>query len=682
MALFVCVGAGAFPKFEQVRGRWKASDPRLLDRRGKLLQESRRDFSGRRLEWVSLAQVSEAARGAVLSAEDRRFWSHHGVDWRAAVSGALRSAFTSRPRGASTLSMQVVSFLDPSLRPRGRRRGIWRKWQQMQAARDLEKVWTKEQIFETYLNLVTFRSELRGIEAASRALFDKSSHGLTAGEGAVLAALIRSPNASAAKVAERACLITKSACEEIKASPALTAEGRIRPRRALAPHLARLLRGDGDEVRTTLDLEVQAFSLDVLNRYLLSLKEEHVADGAVVVLDNRTGETIAYLGNGDGISQVDGVRARRQAGSSLKPFLYALAFEQRRLTPASLLQDSPLDVPFGRGIYRPANYDNLFRGPVSARRSLAESLNIPAVRALMLVGEEAFAGKLRELGFEGLGEAKKYGPSLALGTADVSLWELTNAFRALANGGTWSPAKLTGIEPETTRKVFGPGPAYLVGDILSDRESRSGTFGLESPLSTRFWSAVKTGTSKDMRDNWCVGFSSEFTVGVWVGNFDGSSMWNVSGASGAAPVWKEIMIRLNEIRPSRKPERPSAVIAKGNENFIDGTEPTPASGKLVSGPPRIGYPVGGSLFAWDPDIPPANQRILFEKRGSGKRLRWSLDGHILGPAEEGYSWLPVPGRHELRLIAANGAELDKVRFEVRGGEIDDVPTPFEQTESP
>ena len=196
------------------------------------------------------------------------------------------------------------------------------------------------------------------------------------------------------------------------------------------------------------------------------------------------------------------------------------------------------------GIYQPRNYDSQFKGLVTSRVALASSLNVPAVKALSLVGMEPFLSKLRQLGIKRLKESGDfYGPSLALGSADVSLWELVNGYRTLANEGIWDELRLRLKEESLSgkRKVFSREAAFLVSDILSDREARSLTFGLENPLATRFWTAVKTGTSKDMRDNWCIGYSKRYTVGVWVGNFNGEPMWNVSGITGAAPVWVEVM---------------------------------------------------------------------------------------------------------------------------------------------
>jgi len=461
--------------------------------------------------------------------------------------------------------MQLASKLDEKLESRAGRRSLWKKWRQIEEARQLERKWSKRQILEAYLNLVTFRGELQGIAAAARGLYEKSPHGIDDYESVILAALIRSPNAPETQVTRRALLLADSmnlrlAPEEIsRIGHALTGPYRMQPQTALAPHVAhRLLRNGaaiGGPIVSTLDVRLQIFASETLQHHLISVRAQNVHDGAALIVENKSGDVLAYVGNlGENASArfVDGAQALRQAGSTLKPFLYALAFESRLLTAASSIDDSPLDIPVQGGVYRPENYDNQFHGMVMARTALASSLNIPAVKVLQLAGVELFVERLRLLGLRSLRSADFYGPSLALGSADVTLWDMVNAYRALANGGVWTPLRLRADEDACAppRRVFAETAAYIVSDILSDRESRSQTFNLESPLSTRFWTAVKTGTSKDMRDNWCIGFSRDYTVGVWNGNFSGESMWNVSGITGAAPVWVEIMNRLHASRAS------------------------------------------------------------------------------------------------------------------------------------
>jgi penicillin-binding protein 1C len=666
---------------------------RVLDRHGEVIHELRVDDTRRRLPWTPLAEISPALQAAVLASEDRRFFEHRGVDYRA-LAGAAAARLTGGPRrGASTITMQLAALLDPELRRRGGSRTLGQKWWQIRWAWAIEARWTKPQILEAYLNLVTFRGELQGVAAASHVLFGKVPHGLTEPEALVLAALLRAPNANADLVLRRASRLAESrhaagdgAALAAVARQAVTAPRDLGPRVTLAPHAAaRVLppaqrRGVTGSVGTTLDADLQRLAIESLQRQLLAVRDENVDDGAVLVVDNATGDVLAYVGGSGALSSasfVDGVPARRQPGSTLKPFLYGLAFEQRLLTPATLLDDSPVDLPVAGGLYRPKNYDNHFRGLLTARTALASSLNVPAVKVLGLLGPERFVDRLRALGVEGLTEAGDYyGPALALGSADVSLWELVNAYRTLANGGVSRPLVLTpAARPEARRRVFSREAAFLVAHVLSDRESRSATFGLENALATPFWTAVKTGTSKDMRDNWCVGFSARYTVGVWVGNFSGAPMHDVSGITGAAPVWLELMAWLHRARPSTPPAPPPGVVAHDvefprgveparREWFLAGTEPVAPAASLAAPRPRIISPVPGTIVALDPDIPPAHQRLVFTAEGGGGQLRWLLNGAAIGPTGDRVLWRPTRGRYTLSL-ADEDAILDTVAFEVR-----------------
>jgi penicillin-binding protein 1C len=228
-----------------------------------------------------------------------------------------------------------------------------------------------------------------------------------------------------------------------------------------------------------------------------------------------------------------------------------------------------------------------------------------------------------------------------------------------------------------SHRVLDARASFIVGDILADRAARSITFGLKNELATTFWSAVKTGTSKDMRDNWCVGYSDRYTVGVWVGNFDGASMWDVSGVSGAAPVWRDVMDYLHRGQPSRAPRPPAGVVrqqvsyqpeleAARGEWFISGTEtPVVALVQEVQRAPRILYPGDASIIALDPDIPAASQRVFFQAQG-GQGLSWQLDGEPLGQATSSYGWRPTPGAHRLLLVDAQARTLAEASFQVRG----------------
>jgi penicillin-binding protein 1C len=739
LALALCLHAppaAALAGFDAVRAGFRPSDIAVVDRDGVPLQRVRVDTGARRGQWIALADVSPALRTAIVLSEDRRFHDHGGVDWRAVPAAAWGNLWNTRTRGASTLTMQLAGLLDEDLRAGGGGRSLAQKLGQTVAATRLETHWRKDQILEAYLNLVPFRGELVGIDALSRTLFGKAPHGLDAREAAVAAALVRAPNARVAVVARRACEVLRAVeppaagerpadCEALALFTEAALQRRaFEPSAGIAPHAARralqMLRESGapraadagadDAVRTTLSAPLQRFAQTALRRHLRELRGRNVEDAALVVLDNASGDVLAWIGSSGELGrapEVDGVLARRQPGSTLKPLLYAQAIAERRLTAASLLDDAPAQIGTAGGLYIPQNYDRHFKGPVSVRTALAASLNVPAVRTLVMVSPEAFARRLDAAGLALREGGGYYGYSLALGSAEVSLLGLTNAYRMLANGGRPGPTRIvppadrasgtSGTSGAATARpapapppVVDAGAAFIVGDILSDANARTRTFGTDSVLATRFWTAVKTGTSKDMRDNWAVGWSERFTVGVWVGNADGAPMHDVSGTSGAAPIWAEVMGHLHARAPSRPPPPPAGVVRRAvrfggeleaarEEWFVAGTEqavfaladaPGRAAGATAAGTGRIVAPADGSIVALDPDIPPDRQRVRFEAGGADDGLRWRVDGrpHARG-ARAG--WLPWPGRHVVELTDAGGRVLDRVRLDVRGAGVRD-----------
>jgi penicillin-binding protein 1C len=452
------------------------------------------------------------------------------------------------------------------------------------------------------------------------------------------------------------------------------------------------VRPSASTIKTSLRAPLQRFVLQNLQHHLRELAGRHVEDGAVVVLDNATGEVLAWVGSsGTDISSaadVDFVAALRQPGSTLKPFLYAQAIAQKRITAASLLDDSGTQIQTAGGLYIPQNYDRQFKGWVSARTALGASLNVPAVRTLVMVSPDAFHKQLMQLGLPLKESGDYYGYSLALGSAEVSLLNLTNAYRALANGGRASPTTLAPGTKPVWRSVLDPRAAFIVGDILSDPLARARTFGADSILGTHFWSAVKTGTSKDMRDNWAVGWSQRYAVGVWVGNASGAPMWDVSGTTGAAPVWAAVMNHLHTRQTSRAPQPPAGVVqmavkfehpgsaaleAARKEWFLAGTQqPSFAINSvavytdLMRAGGRITSPTDGTIIALDPDIPPRNQRVSFQ--ADGANLRWLMDGKVFAKGVNA-RWLPWPGRHVVQIVDVRGKVLDEVRIEVRGAGV-------------
>ncbi|MCW2312088.1 penicillin-binding protein 1C [Rhodoferax antarcticus] len=712
--------------FDQTKAAYQPSDTLILDRHGALLQRVRTDASVRRGQWLALSDISPALRTALVLSEDKRFYEHSGVDWQAVSGAAWANLWNTKTRGASTITMQLAGLLDADLKRSAGGRSVVQKVQQVVSAQGLERSWRKDQILEAYLNLVPLKGELVGVDALSQTLFGKAAHGLDEREAAVTAALVRAPNAAPALVAQRACQVLKALrsanasvhppvnCDALDLFTTAALQRRdFAASEGIALHAARqVLRAAGQpaptKITTTLHAPLQRLAVQTLQQHLRELRGRHVEDGALVVLDNATGQVLAWVGSSGELSnatEVDGVTALRQPGSTLKPFLYAQAIAERRITAASLLEDSAAQIQTNSGLYIPQNYDHQFKGWVSARTALAASLNVPAVRTLVMVSPDAFHKQLVKLGLPLKESGDYYGYSLALGSAEVSLLSLTNAYRALANGGRTSATSLIpGVKP-AMRAALDPRAAFIVSDILSDPLARARTFGSDSMLATRFWSAVKTGTSKDMRDNWALGYSQHYTVGVWVGNASGAPMWDVSGTSGAAPIWAAVMHYLHQTQPSRAPKPPMGVVhmpvqfvapdadtrdttaleAARQEWFIQGTqqarfaiysEATGAIDKrargtkasITSSKPvaRITAPTTGTIIALDPDIPPKHQRVTFTATGSG--LNWLIDGKPFASGATA-QWLPWPGRHVVQITDAQGRVLDEVRLEVRGAGV-------------
>ena len=720
--VYVCasVGLAAAPaNLDNTRAPYTPSDRLILDRNGATIQRIRVDDKVRRGTWTSLDEISPALIDAVLASEDKRFFDHGGVDLRAAAAAAiinLRGGATTR--GASSISMQVAAAMDKSLKRASDGRTVEQKIDQAQAAWALERVWSKQQILETYLNTIFFRGEIQGVSAAAHVLFGKSPHGLNAAESALLAALIRAPQAVRATVERRACEVLKSldakgdcgqlafAMDRWGSAAVMRNEGE-----SIAPHVARYL-SPGTE-KTTIDRDLQLAARDAIAKHLQQLSGRNAQDAAVVVIDNATGEVLVYVGSSGRLSaagEVDAARAPRQAGSTLKPFIYGLGLEKNLFTAATLLDDAPFSVDVGGGAYTPQNYAHEYVGPVSVRTALASSLNVPAIRALTLVGVAPSHALLRRAGLTTLvDDPEHYGFSLALGSADVSLIELTNAYRAIANGGVVSSVQFSSCgsmctsgpaatqsesgrdgraraAPTTaSRRLFSESTAWIITDILADRGARYVTFGFDNPLALSHWAAVKTGTSKDMRDNWTIGFNTRVTVGVWVGNASGAPMHNVTGITGAGPIWADVMeaaaAKFGTGRPSAPPANllkrhiqfassDGQVEARRDEWFLRGTEPASsqiAAREASSAGARIVMPTDGTIIALDPDIPAANQRVQLKSGDAARASCWTVNDETLGCSALPVSWSPLAGNSVIKLMDADGQELDRVTIVVRGG---------------
>lgn len=550
-----------------------AASLRITDRTGELLRAVHAD--GRSAP-VPLEAVAPAVVDALLATEDRRFYRHPGIDplalARAAWTDLRHGKIVS---GGSTITMQVARLL----RNRSNR-GWLDKLLEMHLALRLELRRSKDEILALWLNRVPFGNRARGIEAAARLYFDKPARDLTTAEAAYLVGLPQSPSRynpfrhperakarqrRVLRAMERAGHLTTAERRHLAALPLdLQPPDDVFRAPHLSEHLLRTLPEDTTlvELRTTIDPALQSQVARIVRGHIARLQDRSVTNAAAVVLDNRTGAVRAYVGSADFWNardggQNDGVRMRRQPGSALKPFVYARALATRRYTPASVLADIPLQVLEAGGAFSPENYDERYHGPVPLREALASSYNVPAVRLARSLGPEAVLATLHDAGFASLTQpATHYGVGLALGNGEVQLLELARAYAGLARGGSLPPLHTERWRVTTRGDTLRPTLAapqpmglptpvvHLITDVLRDPEARAPAFGRGGPLELPFPAAVKTGTSKDYRDNWTVGYTPRHTVAVWAGNFDGSPMRWVSGVSGAGPIFKAIMLEL------------------------------------------------------------------------------------------------------------------------------------------
>lgn len=506
---------------------------------------------------VPLDQTGEWTARALVAAEDKRFFRHHGVDPVALARAAVLDVVCRRVvSGASTLSTQVIRLVRP------RRRTLATKAIEALQALRMERLLTKSAILEQYLNRAPFGANLVGVEAASRRYFGKAARDLSLGESALLAGLPQSPTrlrpdlhpAEALRRRDyvlrrmqRLGQITPAQRRAAQRPPELVA----RPRLPFeAPHFCDLVlaRGgrEGGEIRSTLDPRLQSITDGALARRALDWRRAGIGGGAVVVIDVRTGAVRALSGSpdffdGGRAGQVNGATARRSPGSALKPFVYAMAFDQGLATPGTVLRDEPRRYRD----YDPRNFDGDFQGRVTVRRALVESLNIPALALTEAVGTERFLSRLRALGLTTLQRSPDYyGVSLALGTAEVRLLELADAYACLARLGDYVPCRIAESAPRADAvRLFSAEAAYLVADVLGGEERALAVIGHEADARLPRV-ALKTGTSTGCRDAWSVAYNPEYVVGVWAGNPDGAPAPALKGIEIAAPLAYEVFRQL------------------------------------------------------------------------------------------------------------------------------------------
>jgi penicillin-binding protein 1C len=695
-----------------------APNVEFTDRQGRPLRQQfgERGFQAER---IILSEVSPLFIQATLAAEDKRFWEHCGIDWQAIARAAWHLVQHGRViSGGSTITTQVIKLSQP------RPRTLWTKIIEAAQALRLEQVWSKEQILREYLNRLDYGNRRIGCRAAAHYYFGKPPGELSLAEAAFMAGLPQAPTRlnphlrfALARKRQQWILgrmqeegwLTLPVFERAAREPLQLKE----PARVFqAPHFVDLLMQlqtglatrHGQTIRTTLDLPINLFAENVLRDRLARLTKQNVKNGALVVIENSTGHVLALVGSENYFApesgQVNGAWAPRSAGSTFKPFTYLIALE-RGATPATVVADLPCEFTTPTGLFAPVNYNRQCYGPMRYRLALANSLNIPAVKVLQSLGGPAvLQTRLQQCGLTSLTHPPEhYGLGLTIGNAEARLLELANAYACLARLGEYRPLQLTLADANLAKgkSVFDADAAFLLADILSDNFARTLAFDLNSSLRFDFPVACKTGTSTDFRDNWAFGYTPEYTVGVWVGNFDGSPMQQVSGVTGAAPIMHEVMVHLRTrfgttwyqastnivthwihpitgkrlTRPGVKaiqekflannlPEMESSTdydaqgrvrlaseyetwLAGGN-NWLAGQ--AVADQETTNSVLRLLFPLPGTVLYLDPDLPGNGKKLVLKAQGKGF-IHWNSPT-LRCEVQNGQAiaWLKE-GRHEL-----------------------------------
>lgn len=626
----------------------------LYDRRGAKLIDL---FDEGRRKWVPLAEISSHLIDAVVATEDASFYSNEGIDPRRLIGALIQNAESGEiVSGASTITMQLARqlFFTPEERFN---QSLDRKIDEIFLAQDLTDLYTKDELLEMYLNLIYFGHLAYGPEAAAQVYFNKSAADLAQDEATLLAGIPQKPgeydlylNFNAVKGRQRVVLdlmVEHGYLDPLEAERIYAMPTRLGSDPDLAqinaPHFtfyaAEQLRREwptlnvrrqGLQVRTTIDLRMQEIAQRTVSQTVASLRTRYnLTNGALVALKPGTGEILAMVGSTDYNNQAIGgavnVAVRlRQPGSTVKPILFATAFEDALISPSSVLWDLPINYRLNEAqTYQPSNYDNRFRGPVTARTALANSYNVPAVKLLDRLGIERMREQSIAMGIESYTRDGFYGLGMTLGSNELTLLEIASAYETLADNGRYRPATpfhlitdsngyvmIPPTQAAGSTQAISPESAYLVTDILSDNVARSPIFGLNSWLQLSRPAAAKTGTSSNWRDNWTVGYTRYLVAGVWTGNNNGRSMGNVSGVTGAGPIWNNFMEAILD-----DPALLAELDAPTDPTAWEFTPPSGVRQHTVNCPQPLQCPTDGEVFS----------RTWLRKMGEGHR---SEDGYV------------------------------------------------------
>lgn len=662
---------------------------------------------------VALYQTPALLQQAFITAEDKNFYQHPGVDWLARAN-ALKAWIThgKAHRGASTITEQVVRLIHP------RPRNLWSRWLEGWEALWLESRASKAEILEFYLNQVPYAAQRRGVAQAARYYFNRDLVTLTPKEMLALVVLVRAPgrwdpyqNPTRLEGAiERLAgqlqaqgIIDNAAAQAIAQQTLAFAQ----PAAPLsATHFIRYLQSDviaqqsnpPAKLFTTLDSHLQNIAQKLLDQRIKSLSKDHVQNGALLIVDHRTGEILAWVvaGANSGsdtatpAGEINAVLTPRQPGSAMKPFLYAAAL-QKGWTAATLIEDEPKATPIRSGLHRFRNYSRIHYGMVTLREALGNSLNIPALQTIDYVTPKSYLRMLHQAGFNSLNESPSfYDEGLALGNGAVSLFELVQGFAMLAQGGqSQSLHGIPNMSPADSVQIFSPEITSIISDILSDPWARQWEFGADSVLRLPVQTAVKTGTSNDYHDAWTVGYDSRYVVGVWLGNLDNAPMNGVKGASGPALIARSIFAELNKDHKTAPLPLSSklvkavvcvptlATMPTGAENctqrseyFLPGTEPKPQNTvrSASTAKPVIAQPSPGLMLAYNPRLPADLQAFEFRLNNVSDHtpVSWYLNEQLAAKTYGAtYNWPLQRGKYKVYARIGNQMETDRIFFVVK-----------------
>lgn len=656
-------------------------------------------------EQRNLSSFPLLMREAAVEAEDRHFWQHHGVDWPARLAGAWQNLTAGYAvRGASTLTEQVVRMLHP------RPRTVWSRWVEGFEAQRLERRFSKAQILEFWLNQVPYGNNRRGVVQAARDAFGRSLETLSPAETLALAVMPRAPSRLDPRRGDLKALRARVqwlgermvAVGELPEVPDVSRLAGAQPTVAdaldiPAGYYVRALRDEAqrrypgllpDQLRGSLDGDLQRQAQRLLDQRVLGMHALGVRDGALIVVDlaSRTVRAwaVTHLNEGgqlDPTPGIDAVLTPRQPGSTMKPLVYALALE-KGWTPATRILDAPTAEQVGHGLHAYRNYSGTHYGEVSVREALGNSLNIPAVKALQFVGPDVLLTHLRELGVHGLSaHPDYYGDGLALGDAEISLFDMATAYAAMADHGIARPLSLLADgQAAQGRPVFDRHAAALIANILSDPGARLLEFGDGGPLRFPDQVAVKTGTSSDYRDAWTLAWDARQLVGSWTGNLTAEPMDGVTGSIGPALLVRSTLAWMHQRQaPGPLPKDPELMhlaLPDGQlEWFAPGTGPQTQARyepPAAAAGPALRQPFAGLRMALDPRVPAALQQFEFAAQGCPQATAWQwfVDGRLAARTHEpSWPWTLQAGTHTAQAVCttAGGEQRSAiVSFEVRG----------------